>query len=1034
MDAKLETMATKTPSRDDTHGEAQQQPRFGGKYEPGEESYGGVYDDQRTPLGDPSNPTGDYAARQQSPAGDPSDPRSSENSNKSAASDIQDQESDGAGPGSAGGNAEQQEQSLLSGSASGEEPGSGFFKNIGSEATGLSKITGIFKDMSPRKFAGIAVIGLLAGGGFTSVALLSGPFQFVHFAQTLQKHFKANEDFGNDRTSKILLYSLSGQGGQNGRLGITGNKAANKWEKRLIAETGMRPVFQEGTRRFVGFEIVDDNKAQQTLGDIGEKGDKRSARLQQSMGKGAKISSVGNAGLYSSGDNKTKLDSNKRFVDLRDVDFADRRVWIRSVTSATNVNGVSSAIGARLLKERGGVRLHPLNKVKGKVDAELAKRFEDKRVKEISEGAQSTDGELKPATTENAAGEEQAVDPKDSEVSAETKSYIDDFKSSGAFKSAKGAAIATGVMCIVKSFGNSVEDYKYTNNVLPMMRLGMNGIATGNQIMSFDDFDLDVMRMASEYMYDEKKNTSWSQAESIRTGQGKTGGIPTPPEADLGKAGEKPKFFRIVDDIPVLGTVCDVQNAVGNLPIIKQVGDAGNKVIEEGAAAAGVNTDELLESALKLVAGKSVDPKSQGANYGSLSDTGAFYAANESSWAGGGRDLSDGERANLVAFEEYHEKLERDSKPVLARYFDPFDQKSITGSMVNVMPVNATQAGHMLSNPVQILGSGFSRVSTTFTPKTHAQETTKKLYDYGAPKKGFSLAEQRDPLYENPFENGQRDRSDDGQKKLPPLEDDLPRLNDLYGKKCFGTTVTTDEDGVHVKTERKNAFKVIKEHADDCDPQKNRDDRLNQYRVYIADAITAVSLACYEGDEAACTELGMGNNRSGETSEAGDQSGDGLVSGESKDLANKILQSGKVSINPKYQSQIKDIADGKATCNVNPTILQLIATIAQNHTINISSLNRKCTNTLTASGTGSYHYRDGGGHAVDIAIVDGQVSTGGTGKDIALLKEILPLLPEGSGIGQVNCRGGTLKLPKGVTQFEDACNHIHIQVPPKGLE
>ncbi|MGI9027316.1 MAG: LysM peptidoglycan-binding domain-containing protein [Candidatus Saccharimonadales bacterium] len=148
-----------------------------------------------------------------------------------------------------------------------------------------------------------------------------------------------------------------------------------------------------------------------------------------------------------------------------------------------------------------------------------------------------------------------------------------------------------------------------------------------------------------------------------------------------------------------------------------------------------------------------------------------------------------------------------------------------------------------------------------------------------------------------------------------------------------------------------------------------------------------------------------------------------------QDIAKKILSSGNVSIDPKYAGQITNLAEGKSDCYVNPTILSIITKISKAYKITISSLNRFCTNTLTASGNGSYHYREKGGHALDISVVDGQAASGGNAKDIELLKDVAPMLPSGSGIGQNNCRSTPINLPAGVAEFEDSCNHIHIQVP-----
>jgi len=154
-----------------------------------------------------------------------------------------------------------------------------------------------------------------------------------------------------------------------------------------------------------------------------------------------------------------------------------------------------------------------------------------------------------------------------------------------------------------------------------------------------------------------------------------------------------------------------------------------------------------------------------------------------------------------------------------------------------------------------------------------------------------------------------------------------------------------------------------------------------------------------------------------------------LPTGEASNLAQQILDSGRVTGDARYMSQIQGIADGSGECPVNPTILSLILELSKSFTLNISSLNRRCTGVLTASGESSYHYREGGGHAVDFNYVNGVHSTGATSEDIKLLNVAMNLIPSGSGIGQSNCRSTPLQLPAGIREFSDSCNHIHIQVP-----
>ncbi|MGB3024034.1 MAG: hypothetical protein WBB39_04515 [Candidatus Saccharimonadales bacterium] len=153
------------------------------------------------------------------------------------------------------------------------------------------------------------------------------------------------------------------------------------------------------------------------------------------------------------------------------------------------------------------------------------------------------------------------------------------------------------------------------------------------------------------------------------------------------------------------------------------------------------------------------------------------------------------------------------------------------------------------------------------------------------------------------------------------------------------------------------------------------------------------------------------------------------ATGSDQELAKQILATGKVTGDSRYINQIKAYADGNFSCNIDHNILVLIATAAKNHTIYITSLNRLCTGVFTSST--SYHWVSGGGHAVDIGIVDGVKSTGGTAKDIAFLNELLPTMPAGSQVGQRQCRpSGSVTIPAGFREIEDGCDHNHLGVKP----
>lgn len=964
-------------------------------------------DDERSPLGrlrkpagDPSDPRSEYDP-QTSPKVDPSDPRS----------ELEDGETNKGIYNPDGDKTDSQSPEDLE---NGEQD-SGLYRRGADNKPKRFNLRGRF---SKRQKVGGAIFGTGAIAGIIFFGASQGPLQFVHFAQLMQKfHFSRNEDFGNDRTAKVLIYGLAGKGAQNGRLGVLGNAAANKWEKKLLREHGLKPVYQEPNRRFVGFEIVHDTKAQRIIGDVGDVKGRDSKRVENSMGKGAEVRTAGEAG-GSNGSNNTlvsgngeKLDNKSRFLDLSQVNFADRRAWVRTIGQATGTNRIASSMASRLLITRFGVNFHPMNKVKDRTDSGLANRQDRKAVAEeikqdraenITDGVESTPG-LAAATNK-----EGKTDPADVEAEEETKSYIEDFKNSGTFKTAGNATIVVGVLCAAKQFGNAVPEYKYVNNVLPMTRMGMNSVTTGNQVMTGTDFDAETLSSLSEYFDDEEAGTNWREAESVRAELGKKGGKPMPPEADLKNVGEKPELFNVIDSIGPLSAACSIVEGISGLPIISNissvVGDVTGALVNLPLGAVGTSTDELMESALKAVSGTSVNPESKGADFGNLANTGSFLAGNDNALSMGGAPLSPEQVAELDSLERYYEGVDNSQRSIAKRLFDIKDVDSVAGNIAMAMPSSGSQAAVMIQQPL----SSFSSLLGSLLPKASANRLP---YDYGTKMVGFSVEEMSNEAFENPYENA------------AIVEPQLAALNEAYGK-CFGLNVT--EEGIQSSEMGSEELNMFKRDAK-CDPANNPDPMYQRFRFYIADLVTSTSMACRDGDDDACSQIGIGD---GALDSGGDDSGSGAaVNGSAEELAKELIDSGKISGAPEYIAQIEAYAKGDTSCHVNIHILKmLVGMVRDGHSIEISSLNRFCTGVLTASGEASYHYSDEGGHAIDITSFDGSATTGGDGASLDYIKEALKYIPSGSGIGQNNCRSSPLDLPSGITEFYDSCNHVHIQV------
>ena len=134
-----------------------------------------------------------------------------------------------------------------------------------------------------------------------------------------------------------------------------------------------------------------------------------------------------------------------------------------------------------------------------------------------------------------------------------------------------------------------------------------------------------------------------------------------------------------------------------------------------------------------------------------------------------------------------------------------------------------------------------------------------------------------------------------------------------------------------------------------------------------------------------------------------------------------------VGSTPNHIPEIANLAEGKVVpnCGVDYRVLQAISVALDNFSqVGISDINRRCTGQIEGAGTDSAHYADGGGHAVDFYLLNGSPLTGGDARSVQLIHLLDPLVPSGTGLGQVECRA-SISL-QNFAPFDDTCNHLHI--------
>ena len=217
--------------------------------------------------------------------------------------------------------------------------------------------------------------------------------------------------------------------------------------------------------------------------------------------------------------------------------------------------------------------------------------------------------------------------------------------------------------------------------------------------------------------------------------------------------------------------------------------------------------------------------------------------------------------------------------------------------------------------------------------------------------------------------------------------------------------------------------------------QRNADP--NHYSKYRADAVAIMtylnSLGGSTTAPATTAPVGLPSTPPSTTPTAPAPAGGCVaVSGDAQALAAALvtaMDEGRLRLlEDRYAQQIRDMAAGtaKENCGIDVRILQII-TIALNTfgKVGVSDLNRQCTGSLLGAGTGSSHWMNGGGNAVDFFSFDGTATTGCDANALQLLTVLDPQVPQGSRAGQIQCRSTTYQH---ITQFGDTPNHLHFDV------
>ncbi len=730
-----------------------------------------------------------------------------------------------------------------------------YFSGLNSEDKAPPKGFGQKMRMSMRKRRNKILLGALASMLPVVGSFISLPYQLTHLSSLLQQfHFSINEDVGESRTQRLLRYIKYPDTPENRRLGILGNRVADRIETKL-RRLGADVNYSAGG--FLESFDVDANNAK-LIADLEADGM-------------ARVNSAPDVPEGKIRFGLTDLDEGGRF---------NRRTRVSNTKTLFRKAGYGklSALHSRVLIKKGGLSFRPMGLLPRGTKDDLAVRVRDwkeKRTERRVNGVE-TDITVKANDADEAATPEEQAERERVQAEADgdnstrrslvTEGGTTQERISAARRKLIGGGIAAvggvSLLCTIRELDEQADELKWANRALPKARIAMDLVAAGEQIKQGEGFTAEEVGVwteevqeVAEFVAVESDGTEVVHelgpavnAEGIRAELGLPGGAPQQESARYSsdRGDLLAKISNSMNGFPAIDTICGVATNpwFGAALTVATLGTY--TLLDAGLDAAVLVAGALwIDDLVRIAAGAEVDPEAVGADLGNHANDGSRLNANGQAIAYGGRELTNTE---TIAWEKRRDEniaYENSQKPFFERYFSFDNPRSLASLATLRMP-----QGYMASI-TDIFTSPFAAFAGLIAP-AHAQEVS---YDYGFPRFGFSIGELEDPRYANPYEN------------IEWLENnaDIDELNETLGRDCFDLEInesdTAPEDGTFATLEGTHYYGedgLI----DRCFEARSEvsNEVFTRYRFYVLDNMLLTSLACYEGWEKYCDELGFSNN------------------------------------------------------------------------------------------------------------------------------------------------------------------------------
>lgn len=826
----------------------------------------------------------------------------------------------------------------------------GFYSASG--RLGLSSIPsrGVWRYGITKKralFGGVTIGVIGAVMGITSI--LQGPGQLVTLSEVLSKPQSGSEDASRSRMQGLFRFARTGDFGET-RLGKLGSKSYGKSINRLKA---IGVEFKTNGINFTGAKI-DSKKLASNFPELKKMNDAQvRVFLADKLAIPPETITVRGGVADIDGRNLSDKVSRSFMKDTRGL-LGDGKVvnWLK-------FRPMSKALGVPSL-------FHYWERATNKVinsllDREAKQRAAEER-KEKSKEVRKPSQERAASSTEKIKG-----------------------KLSGPQTALGGALIFTTALCTVRSVADDVVVVNRSSVVEPAMAEAVMNMSMGSQIKSGKDFDLSQVGAAVDSFTDKDGKTIWESKElQAMSGERSPTGKTLP--AEYRQAFSNDTTAQHIKDTvgsPTLPGGIDLGAAACSTPGIIIQGAAGVVLVVGSIAAAGPTSGASLAAiavktgagmaatagalyfietfAVKMLADEDLLPEQlSGPLGGSLLAYAARESANTSVRSSGGVALSKEDEASYAIRAEQRSREEFQSKSIFARLFDTKDYRSATSRFASSLHPSLAANVASATNSFVNAGSSLPRVFSSLIPNATAASGTN--IDWGFPAFGIPLSVLNDPNLADPYAN-----ADVLAQVLAKDDSTSDKLKDRAAR-CFGVDLTESADGwdVIIKDDpvNPNSEDYLK---GDCD---NLDDyNWRRTILFVFDTNTIKAVSCYDGDDAACSDLSVNTGGSSGSSSSAE------VSGDAQSLAQEILENDNIDISAsnfcRYcEEDIKNTADGKpaygnVTLDIN--ILKFLVDAGKQMKVDVNSITGEgcghASNTCKSAGGRSMHYE---GKAVDL--------------------------------------------------------------------